>query len=141
MQNNFRSGVRWFFRIGGLVMIANAVWMAASANHWFVTIPADLAATGVANKHFIHDVAATYLTFGVALIWCGSNLQTCRPVYLCVTFFMVAHALGHILEILTGQLPQTHWWIDLPLVFLPAMALGWLALPMVWEKMDNQPPQ
>ena len=130
-----------FFRISGYLMITNAIWMAASAHHWFVTIPADLVSTGEANGHFIHDVAAVYLTFGIALIWCASHLAKCFPVYLCATGFMIAHALGHVFEILLGQLPHTHWWIDIPLVFLPAFILGILALPVVWKRVvifDNE---
>jgi len=94
-----------------------------------------LAATGAPNSHFIHDVAAAYLTFGVGLIWCAVNLEKCRPVYLGITFFMVSHAVSHMLEMLFGQLPHTHWWIDFPLVFLPAILLSILAVPTVWRKL------
>jgi len=137
MLSTFKARIQLFFRLGGILMIANAVWMAASAHHWFVTIPSDLSATGIPNNHFIHDVAAAYLTLGLGLIWCASNLDKCRPVYLGVTFFMIAHAISHILEMFAGQLPHTHWWIDFPLVFLPAILLGLLAVPSVWRKIQN----
>jgi len=137
MQSKFKTMIQLFFRTIGALMIANAAWMAASAHHWFVTIPSDLAATGVANNHFIHDVAAAYLTFGLGLIWCASNLDKCRPVYLGVTFFMVAHGVSHILEMLFGQLPHSHWWIDFPLVFLPGILLSIIAIPSVWRKILN----
>jgi len=135
MPATFRIRVQLFFRIGGALMIANAFWMAASAHHWFINIPSDLAATGAPNSHFIHDVAAAYLTFGLGLIWCAVNLEKCRPVYLGITFFMVSHAVSHMLEMLFGQLPHTHWWIDFPLVFLPAILLSILAVPTVWRKL------
>ena len=136
MPSTFRRNGQLFFRIGGFVMVINAFWMAASAHHWFVTIPADLVATGAPNNHFIHDVAAAYLTLGIGLIWCASNLDKCRPVYLGITFFMVVHAISHILEMLFGQLPHSHWWIDFPLVFLPGILLAVLALPSVWQKLQ-----
>ncbi len=127
-----------FLRIAGIAMIVNAAWMALSAHHWFVTIPADLQATGNANLHFIHDVAAAYFTFGVGLIWCASNIKKAYPVYLGATLFMVAHGLSHVLEILAGQLPHSHWLIDLPLVFLPGLFMGFLALPAVWKKITEE---
>jgi len=82
-----------------------------------MTIPSDLVATGAPNNHFIHDVATVYLTLGFGLIWCARNLEKYRPVYLGITFFMAAHAASHMLEMLFGQLPRSHWWIDFPLVF------------------------
>jgi len=138
MSGTFKVRVQLFFRIGGALMIANALWMAASAHHWFITIPSDLAATGAPNNHFIHDVAAAYLTFGFGLIWCAGNLEKCRPVYLGITLFMVAHAVSHMLEMLFGQLPHTHWLIDFPLVFLPAILLAILAIPSVWRKLSSK---
>jgi len=123
-----------FLRVAGIAMIANAAWMALSAHHWFMNIPADLPATGSANLHFIHDVAAAYFTFGVGLVWCASNIEKAYPVYLGATLFMVAHGISHVLEIITGQLPHSHWLIDLPLVFIPGLFMALLATPLVWNK-------
>lgn len=126
--------IRWFFRIGGILMITNAFWMEFSAHHWFKNIPADLAATGEPNIHFIRDVALAYLVFGIGLYWCANNIHQCRLVFMGVALFTVGHAINHVIEILFGQLPHSHWWIDFPLVFLPGILLGVLALPQVWRK-------
>ena len=134
MQNQKIVVVQWFFRLVGLFMILNGAWMMLSASHWFSNIPADMIATGFANNHLIHDVGVAYFTFGVGLVWCGRHLTQCRPVYLGVTMFMVGHALGHVIEILGGHLPASHWLIDFPLVFLPGILFFILALPSVWKR-------
>ena len=126
--------IKIVLRIVGAVMIANGVWMVARAIEWFFHIPADMTATGEPNGHLIRDVGFAYIVFGAALSWCSFELRSRRPVFLMVTFFMVAHALGHLVEILLGALPASHWWIDFPLVFLPGLILGALAIPGVWER-------
>ena len=126
--------IPWLFRLGGILMIANAFWMEFYALHWFNNIPADLAATGKPNIHFIRDVALAYLILGIGLYWCASNIHQCRPVFIGIALFTAGHAGNHVVEILLGQLPPSHWWIDVPLVFLPGILLGILALPQVWRK-------
>lgn len=123
-----------FFCLMGIVMVGNALWMGLFSLHWFDNIPADLVATGAPNVHFIHDVALAYFVFGVGIFWCASHLQNCRPVFLGVSLFSAGHAINHVIEILIGQLPHSHWWIDFPLVFLPGLLMAILALPKVWEK-------
>lgn len=114
-------------------MIVNGIWMVARAIEWFFYIPADMLATGEPNGHLIRDVGFAYIVFGFALSWSAFQFQSRRPVFLMVAFFMVAHALGHASEIFIGLLPASHWWIDFPLVFLPGLILGVLAVPRVWE--------
>ena len=120
-------------------MIGNGIWMVTRAIERFFHIPADMLATGEPNGHLIRDVGFAYIVFGAALNWCALQLQSRRPVFLTVSFFMVAHALGHVVEILVGLLPASHWWIDLPLVLFPGLLLGVLAIPRVWASVagDN----
>ena len=124
--------VRVFVHIVGFAMMANGVWMVAGAIEWFFNIPADMPATGEPNGHLIRDVGFAYIVFGFALNWCAVRLENRRPVFLMVAFFMLAHALGHVTEITIGLLPASHWWIDFPLVLLPGLGLGILAIPRVW---------
>ncbi len=120
------------FHIVGVAMIANGIWMVSRAIEWFFHVPADMLATGEPNGHLIRDVGFAYIVFGFALNWCALQLQSRRAVFLMVSFFMVAHALGHVVEILVGLLPVSHWWIDFPLVLFPGLVLGVLAIPRVW---------
>ncbi len=116
-------------------MIANGIWMVSRAIQWFFHIPVDMPATGEPNGHLIRDVGFAYIVFGFALNWCVFRLESRRPVFLMVSFFMVVHALGHITEILIGLLPKSHWWIDFPLVMFPGIVLGALAIPRVWASL------
>jgi hypothetical protein len=123
------------FHIVGVAMIANGIWMVSRAIEWFFHIPADMLATGEPNGHLIRDVGFAYIVFGFALNWCALQLERRRAVFLMVSFFMVAHALGHVVEILIGLLPASHWWIDFPLVLFPGLILGVLAIPPVWASL------
>jgi hypothetical protein len=127
--------LRAFLQIVGVVMMANGIWMISRAIEWFFHIPADMPATGEPNGHLIRDVGFAYLVFGFALYWCALQLEHRRAVFLMVSFFMVVHALGHVTEILLGVLPASHWWIDFPLVLLPGLILGVLAIPRVWASL------
>lgn len=124
--------IRTFLHVVGVVMLVNGIWMVSQALEWFINIPADMLATGQPNGHLIRDVGFAYIVFGFALNWCALELQNRRAVFLMIAFFMVAHATGHAVEILIGLLPVSHWWIDLPLVLLPGLIFGLLAMPRVW---------
>ncbi len=127
--------LRAFFHIIGAAMIGNGIWMVSRAIEWFFQIPVDMLATGEPNGHLIRDVGFAYIVFGFALNWCALQLEHRRAVFLMVSLFMVFHALGHVIEILTGLLPSSHWWIDFPLVFFPGLVLGVLAIPRVWASL------
>lgn len=122
-----------FLWLMGAVSLANGAWMLAHAWSWFTWLPGVMD-TGAVNAHFIHDVGLAYALCGAGLIWCARNLAAARPLFVGITLFFVGHALGHVAEILAGQLPARHWWVDLPLVFAPAAALGLLALPAGWRR-------
>ncbi len=127
--------LRAFFHIVGAAMIGNGIWMVSRAIEWFFQFPADMLATGEPNGHLIRDVGFAYIVFGFALNWCALHLEHRRAVFLMVSFFMVFHALGHVVEIFIGLLPASHWWIDFPLVFFPGLVLGVLAIPHVWASL------
>lgn len=123
----------WLFRIDGVAMLLNGLWMLGSALHWFVTVPVGLADTGHPNAHFIRDVGLCYLIFGAALLWASGDFAARRALFLYVAAFMAGHALGHVAEILAGALPHTHWVLDLPLVLLPGALFAIFALPAPWR--------
>ena len=128
-----RRGFVGFLWLLGAVSLANGAWMLAHAWSWFTWLPGVMD-TGAVNAHFIHDVGIAYAVCGAGFVWCARNLAAARPVFIGITLFFVGHALGHVAEILAGQLPPRHWWVDLPLVFAPALALGALALPNAWRR-------
>ena len=125
-----------FLNTLGVISLANGIWMMIHAWSWFEWIPG-VADTGTANAHFIHDVGIAFAVCAIGLFWTARNLEIARPVYLGITLFIGGHAIGHVIEILTGLLPHSHWLIDIPLVFLPAVLLGLAALPNNWRRLTQ----
>lgn len=112
--------------IFGASSIGNGLWMLLFAQNWYDNMPVAIHDTGPLNTHFVHDIGLVYLIAGLALLWCASNLPKSFNVFIGILLFYVGHALIHVVEILLGLLPPTHWWIDFPLVFLPAIVLIFL---------------
>jgi hypothetical protein len=123
------------FHVAGAAMVANGIWMVSLAVNWFFHIPADMSATGEPNGHLIRDVGIAYIVFGAGLTWCALRPATRRPVFLLVACFMSGHALGHVIEILAGLLPTSHWRTDFPLVLLPGLLFAALAFRPVWASL------
>lgn len=123
-------------RLLALASSANGLWMLLHAWSWFSLIPG-VANTGEANAHLIHDVGVAYLVCGIGLFWCARDPRRAHAVFVGVTLFFVGHAIGHMIEILFGLLPHSHWLIDLPLVFGPAILLAWLAMPARWRRLSG----
>jgi hypothetical protein len=56
-------------------------------------------------------------------------------VHLALTVFFVGHALIHLADIGSGRLPHSHWLIDAPGVFTPALIMIILAVPSVRRRL------
>lgn len=125
-----------FLNLLAAISLGNGLWMMLHAWSWFEWIPG-VTDTGEANAHFIHDVGIAFTVCAIGLFWCARNLAVARPVYLGITFFIAGHALGHVVEIIAGLLPHSHWYIDIPLVFLPATLLAIAALPNNWARLTQ----
>lgn len=111
------------YNLLGAISLGNGFWMVVSASTWFSKMPVEAEDTGPFNAHFVHDVGLVYLLVGIGAFWCAYKLKNCTEVHLGITLFMGGHALIHIVEILLEVLPASHWFIDFPLVTLPAIIL------------------
>jgi hypothetical protein len=89
--------------------------------------------TGPLNAHFVRDIGAAFTTIGVAFCVAARQPAWQRGVLGMATIFNVLHAIVHVTDMLGGRLHHNHWLIDLPLVFLPAVALIVLCLPRWWR--------
>jgi hypothetical protein len=127
-MRNLLTGFYWLLGLGS---IANGLWMLASPAGWFAGVPAAVTDTGPLNNHFVHDIGVVFIVVGLGALWCARNLERCLPVHGGITLFYAGHALVHVAEILSGWLPHSHWWIDAPLVFLPALLLVVTGLPAI----------
>ena len=130
------SYFRAFLNLLGVISLGNGLWMIVHAWSWFEWIPG-VTDTGEANAHFIHDVGIAFTVCAIGLFWCARHLDIARPVFLGITLFIAGHALGHVVEIIAGLLPHSHWYIDIPLVFLPACLLILAALPKNWARLTQ----
>jgi len=130
--------MRALYWILGLSAVANGIWMLWSPEAWYHELPAAIPDTGPLNLHFVRDIGAAFLTFGLGLC-IGAEIQKYRrmAVTMAATFY-VLHALVHVADLFAGRLEADHWLIDLPGVFLPAILLAILAMPRRWES-EAQP--
>lgn len=127
--------IKSFYNFLGATSIGNGLWMLFFAANWYQYLPAAIEDTGPLNVHFVHDIGLVYTISGIAALWCARNLKICMPVHYGLTFFVVGHALIHVVEIILGLLPPSHWLIDFPLIFVPA--LGILALTPFVSKLNK----
>ncbi|HEX8500521.1 MAG TPA: hypothetical protein VF659_08025 [Pyrinomonadaceae bacterium] len=123
--------LKTFYAVFCLFSLANAAWMLASPLTWYEHFPAAVPHTGPFNPHFVRDIGVAYFVAGLGFGWCARNLGRSRPAHVGLTVFFVGHALIHLGEILAGRLPASHWLIDAPGVFAPALLLLVLAVPSV----------
>ena len=109
----------------------NGAWMLLFPFSWYTDLPADVPHTGPFNAHFVRDLGVAFLVVGVAFGWSARNIDRSYPVHVGLTLFFTGHAVIHLVDITTGHLPSTHWLIDLPGVFVPALMMIVLAVPAV----------
>ena len=107
----------------GLGGAANGVVMLAAPALWYDSVPG-LPHTGPFNPHFVRDIGCAFLTVGIAQIWAALAPGWRFPLVTAAALFLGAHALLHVYDTAVGNLPHTHWWLDLPGVYLPAAILA-----------------
>ena len=122
----------------GLGLLANGIYMFFGPESWYHQKVLGVEDTGPMNIHFIRDVGVVSAIVGIGLLWSSVNLARCRIVHIGVTMFLLGHALEHAMEILMGDLPRSHWYIDAAGVFTPGALFLVLALPPVWSRVNPE---
>ena len=117
------DGWGWVLFLLGLGFLANALWMLAGPMHWYEELPAAVPDTGPFNPHFVRDIGCAFFAVGVAVVWGAFDLRFRRPLLVVAALFLVAHAVLHVYDTAVGNLPHTHWWLDLPGVYGPAVLM------------------
>ena len=118
------DGWGWVLLVAGAGSVANALWMLVGPMHWYQELPAAVPDTGPFNPHFVRDIGGAFLTVGFAQIWAALAPSLRFPLVATSAVFLGAHALLHVYDTVVGNLPHTHWWLDLPGVYLPAVVLA-----------------
>ena len=109
--------------LAGVANLANAAWMLLDPADWYATLPAAVPDTGPLNAHFVRDVGGAFAATGVALLWAAFRPRLRVPMLALASVFYVLHALIHVTDTLAGRLPASHWLIDAPGVYVPALVM------------------
>jgi hypothetical protein len=120
------------FWILGILNLANGLWMLSAPESWYLHLPAAVPDTGPLNVHFVRDIGAAFCTIGLALCVAAPRAPRHRGVILAASVFFGLHAVIHVVDMVSGRLHHSHWLIDFPGVFLPAIIFGVLCLPRWW---------
>ena len=124
MHSTERGDVWWWTLVlFGSANIANAAWMLADPAGWYVDLPAAVPDTGPFNAHFVRDIGSAFAVMGVALLAAAARPALRVAALAAVSLFYVLHALVHVADTLAGRLPPSHWVIDAPGVYVPAVLM------------------
>jgi len=118
----------WIFAISGGACAANAVWMLTSPLRWYHGLPAAVPDTGPFNAHFVRDIGCAFLATGAALGWAAFAPPWRTALVPIAALFLGGHALVHVYDTASGALGPTHWWVDAPGVYLPAVLISYAAV-------------
>lgn len=119
---------RWALGVFALGNLANAAWMLADPPGWYAGLPAAVPDTGPLNLHFVRDIGSAFAVMGAALLAAAVRPALRVPMLAGVALFYVLHALVHVTDTLAGRLPASHWGIDFPGVYFPALVMVGLTL-------------
>ena len=127
--------LKFFYLLAGILTLLNGAWMLFFPEAWYRDFPAGIPHTGPFNSHFIRDLGVAFIVIALAFAWCARYLNRSFPVHLGLTVFFTGHALIHVVELEVGRLPHSHWLIDTPGVFVPAVIMIILAVPSVRRRL------
>ena len=111
------------YAILAVVSLANGIWMVAAPIHWYWNLPAAVPDTGPLNTHFVRDIGSAFGVMTAALLLAAARPALRVPMLGIVSMFYVLHALVHVTDTIAGRLPASHWSIDAPGVYVPALLL------------------
>jgi len=109
------------FAVGSLL---NGIWMLVDPPGWYTKLPAAVPDTGPLNEHFVRDIGSAFVVMSVGLLVAAFRPALRLPLVALTSLFYWLHALVHVTDTLAGRLPPSHWAIDFPGVYLPAILLA-----------------
>ena len=130
--------LKFFYAVASFSSFVNGAWMLFFPLSWYTDFPAAVHHTGAFNPHFVRDIGVAYIVCAIGFAWCALRPDGSRAVHAGLTLLFAGHALLHLADILAGRLPQVHWLIDTPLVFVPALVLIVLAVPSVRRRLGDR---
>lgn len=86
----------------------------------------------------MRDIGCAFLTLAAALGWAALRPAFRLPLVGVAAFFLVAHAVLHVYDTSRGFVDATHWWMDVPGVYAPAVLLAALTV-LLWRREGRAP--
>lgn len=125
---------------GGLVVfaayhLAIAVWMAVSPHTFYVRV----GPFGVANDHYVRDVATFTAAIGVALAIAVRRPSWRVPVLALTTVQFALHSINHLVDIGKSH-PAWNGPADFASLMLATLALAWLLREAARAQAPPSPP-
>ena len=108
-----------------VLTVLNGSIMLLAGPAWYESVPG-VSETGPYNPHFIQDIGVAFLVAGLALA-ARAWRPRCWPAAVAGAGFLAAHALLHLLMILSGH--DHHIAFDLIAVLLPSALALYSAFP------------
>jgi len=105
-------------------MIVNSIWMFVSPLSWYHELPAAVPDFGPYNRHFIRDIGGAYLACALSLLYSAFYINARLYGILFSSLFFGFHAATHVFETFVGEVSSSHWWIDMPGVYVPFILLS-----------------
>ncbi|MCI3132290.1 hypothetical protein [Phenylobacterium aquaticum] len=93
---------------------------------WYGAVPG-VTATGAYNPHFVRDIGAAYLAVTLGLGWFAWRPVQGWPALVAGALFLSVHAAIHVFDASCSASGWHDVLRDLPGVYLPALAAGWIA--------------
>lgn len=106
-----------------LVAMPTSLWMLFAPEHWYSNFPAEIPDFGAFNVHFVRDLGCIYLTWSVAAVWAALRPAVRPAIVSIAALFFWAHAIIHIFDTLRGHVHASHFLLDFPTTYLPAILL------------------
>lgn len=125
----------YLFLFLGVMSLVNGSWMLFSAETWYAYLPAAIPDTGMFNGHLIRDLGLVYALSGAGFVWSAFQLSRAYPVMIGQAVFYGGHAVLHVIDILLGRLPESHWIEDAFGVFVPGIVITAIAIPAIWGRL------
>ncbi len=129
--------LRVLYAIFAILTLIDGIWMLTAPESWYRDLPAGVPDTGPYNGHFIRDLGLVFALIAAGFFWCAVRLHQSKPVLLVITIFFVGHAFLHVTDLLQSRLPHSHWKVDTPAVFLPAILLIILMFVPIRNRSDR----
>lgn len=126
----------WGLLLLGGGSLANAAWMLVDPLRWYHDLPAGVPDFGDFNPHFVRDIGCAFATVGFAQVWAAFAPRHRYPLVAMSAVFLVAHAVLHVYDTGRGAVDHTHWWLDLPGVYAPALLLTLLTVLLARQQGD-----